>query len=243
MGGGLWVDYNLMTNIPGLFAGGEANFSDHGANRLGASALMQGLADGYFVLPFTVGNYIGTEASKRIGQRTFPEIKEDHPEVQKVVADVKARVEKLMNAPEPKHAPEYYHRKLGKIIWSKCGMARTKEGLEEALREIPKLREEFYQHVKITGAGADLNQTLERAGRVEDFFELGELMCIDALRREESCGGHFRVEYEEDGEALRDDEKFSYVAAWEFAGDPSNPTLQKEPLTFEHVMPTKRSYK
>ena len=148
--GGIWVDYNLMTTIPGLFSGGEANFSDHGANRLGASALMQGLADGYFVLPYTVGNYIGTEASKRVGQRTFPELGEDHPEVQKVVKDVKERVKRLMNAPEPKHGPDHYHRELGKIIWTKCGMSRTKAGLEEALREIPKLRADFEKHLKIS---------------------------------------------------------------------------------------------
>jgi succinate dehydrogenase / fumarate reductase flavoprotein subunit len=241
--GGIWVDYNLMTTIPGLFSGGEANFSDHGANRLGASALMQGLADGYFVLPYTVGNYIGTEASKRVGQRTFPELGEDHPEVQKVVKDVKARVSRLMNAPEPKHGPDHYHRELGKIIWSKCGMSRTKAGLEEALREIPKLRAEFEKHLKITGTGEELNQTLEKAGRVEDFFELGELMCLDALTREESCGGHFRAEHEEEGEALRDDENFAFVSAWGYTGNSAKPELHKEPLTFDYVKPSKRSYK
>jgi succinate dehydrogenase / fumarate reductase flavoprotein subunit len=234
--GGLWVDYNLQTTIPGLFAGGEANFSDHGANRLGASALMQGLADGYFVLPFTVGNYLGEV-------RSLPELSSDHPDVKQAVSEVEARIDKLMNAPDPKHAPEYFHRKLGKIIWTKCGMSRSKEGLEEALREIPKLREQFWREVKVTGSGDELNQTLERAGRVADFFELGELMCIDALDRNESCGGHFREEYEENGEALRDDEKYSYVAAWEWTGDPSEPKLNQEPLTFEYVKPTKRSYK
>ncbi|MBW2510128.1 MAG: fumarate reductase/succinate dehydrogenase flavoprotein subunit [Deltaproteobacteria bacterium] len=234
--GGLWVDYNLETTIPGLFAGGEANFSDHGANRLGASALMQGLADGYFVLPFTVGNYLGEV-------RTLPPLGEDHPDVKKAVADVEARIEKLTNAPDPKHAPEHFHRLLGKIIWTKCGMSRSKEGLEEALREIPKLREQFWREVKITGSGDTLNQTLERAGRVADFFELGELMCLDALKREESCGGHFREEHEENGEALRDDENFSYVAAWEWTGNPSEPRLSKEPLSFEYVKPSKRSYK
>ena len=234
--GGLWVDYNLETTVPGLFAGGEANFSDHGANRLGASALMQGLADGYFVLPFTIGNYLGEV-------RTLPPLPEDHPDVRSAVAGVEERMRKLMNAPDPKHAPEHFHRLLGKIIWTKCGMSRTKEGLEEALREIPKLRDQFWREVKITGSGETLNQTLERAGRVADFFELGELMCLDALEREESCGGHFREEYEENGEALRDDENFSYVAAWEWTGNPSAPTLNKEPLSFEYVKPSKRSYK
>ncbi|MCB9625915.1 MAG: fumarate reductase/succinate dehydrogenase flavoprotein subunit [Sandaracinaceae bacterium] len=241
--GGIWVDYNLMTTIPGLFAGGEANFSDHGANRLGASALMQGLADGYFVLPYTVGNYIGTEASKRIGQRTFPEIGTDHPEVQKTLKDVKERIKRLMSAPEPKYGPDYFHRELGKIIWTKCGMSRTKEGLEEALRQIPKLRAEFDKHLKITGTGEELNQTLEKAGRVEDFFELGQLMCIDALTREESCGGHFRAEHEEDGEAARDDDNFAFVSAWGYTGDTAKPELNKEPLTFDYVKPSKRSYK
>ncbi len=234
--GGLWVDYNLETTIPGLFAAGECNFSDHGANRLGASALMQGLADGYFVLPFTVGNYLGEV-------RTLPPLSEDHPDVTKAVGAVQSRIQKLMNAPDPKHAPEHFHRLLGKIIWKKCGMSRNKEGLEEALREIPELREQFWREVRITGSGEGLNQTLERAGRVADFFELGELMCRDALDREESCGGHFREEYQENGEALRDDESFSYVAAWEWTGGPSEPRLHKEPLTFEYVKPTKRSYK
>jgi succinate dehydrogenase / fumarate reductase flavoprotein subunit len=234
--GGLWVDYNLQTTIPGLFSGGEANFSDHGANRLGASALMQGLADGYFVLPFTVGNYLGEV-------RTLPSLPENHADVTKAVRAVEERIQKLMNAPEPKHAPEYFHRKLGRIIWTKCGMSRSKEGLEEALREIPKLRDQFWREVKIVGSGSDLNQTLERAGRVADFFELGELMCIDALQRDESCGGHFREEYEENGEALRDDENFSYVSAWEWTGNPGEPRLHKEPLTFEYVKPSKRSYK
>jgi succinate dehydrogenase / fumarate reductase flavoprotein subunit len=234
--GGLWVDYNLQTTIPGLFAGGEANFSDHGANRLGASALMQGLADGYFVLPFTVGNYLGEV-------RTLPALSEDHADVVKTVAAVEERIQKLMNAPDPKHAPEYFHRKLGRIIWTQCGMSRNKEGLEEALREIPKLREQFWREVKIVGSGSELNQTLERAGRVADFFELGELMCIDSLQREESCGGHFREEHQENGEALRDDEHFSYVSAWEWTGAPGEPRLNKEPLAFEYVKPSKRSYK
>ncbi|MDH3624597.1 MAG: fumarate reductase/succinate dehydrogenase flavoprotein subunit [Myxococcales bacterium] len=234
--GGLWVDYNLEATIPGLFVGGEANFSDHGSNRLGASALMQGLADGYFVLPFTVGNYLGHI-------RTLPPLSEDHPDVQAAIQAVDDRVRKLMNAPDPKHAPEHFHRQLGKVIWEKCGMSRNAEALEEALEKIPELREQFWREVKITGSGKDLNQTLERAGRVADFFELGELMCIDALNRKESCGGHFREEYQEKGEALRDDTNFSYVAAWEWTGNPAEPRLHKEPLTFEYVKPTKRSYK
>jgi succinate dehydrogenase / fumarate reductase flavoprotein subunit len=234
--GGLWVDYNLETTIPGLFCGGEANFSDHGANRLGASALMQGLADGYFVLPTTVGNYLGEV-------RALPALTEDHADVTRAVKAVEERIHKLMNAPEPKYAPEHFHRKLGRIIWTKCGMSRNREGLEEALREIPKLRDQFWREVKITGTGAELNQTLERAGRVADFLELGELMCIDALKREESCGGHFREEHEENGEALRDDDNFSYVAAWEWTGNPGEPRLNKEPLSFEYVKPSKRSYK
>jgi len=241
--GGLWVDYNLMSTIPGLFVGGEANFSDHGANRLGASALMQGLADGYFVLPYTVGNYIGTEASKRIGKPTFEPIDQEHPEVKKAIAAVEERTKKLLHAPEPKHTPDYFHRKLGALLWDKCGMSRTKEGLEEALQIIPKLREQFWREVKVTGTGAELNQTLERAGRVADFLELGELMCIDALTREESCGGHFREEHQADGEAKRDDDNFAYSAAWGWTGDPSKPELNKEPLTFEYVKLATRSYK
>jgi succinate dehydrogenase / fumarate reductase flavoprotein subunit len=234
--GGLWVDYNLMTPIDGLFAGGEANFSDHGANRLGASALMQGLADGYFILPFTIGNYLGTK-------RTFAKLTEDHPEVQKAIKAVEERLHKLMNAPDPKHPPEYFHRELGMILWEKCGMSRNAAGLKEALEEIPKLRDRFWREVKVSGAAEELNQTLERAGRVADFFELGELMCIDALHREESAGGHFREEHEEEGEAKRDDDNFQYVAAWGWTGAPGAPELHKEPLAFEYVMPTKRSYK
>ncbi|MFW6067561.1 MAG: fumarate reductase/succinate dehydrogenase flavoprotein subunit, partial [Myxococcota bacterium] len=235
--GGLWVDYNLMTTVEGLFAGGEANFSDHGANRLGASALMQGLADGYFILPYTLANYLATH-------RHFEKVDEGHPEVKKVVADVKDKIGKLLDAPDPKHTPDHYHRKLGRIIWDHCGMSRTADGLKKALEEIPKLREEFWQHVKVPGTGEQLNQTLERAGRVADFFELGELMCRDALHREESCGCHYREEYTtEEGEADRRDHEFQYVAAWEYTGDLSNPTLHKEPLEFEFVKPTTRSYK
>ena len=234
--GGLWVDYNRMTTIPGLFAGGEANFSDHGANRLGASALMQGLADGYFVLPTTVAAYLA--------DTKFDSVAEDHPAVKKAVADVEARIQKITSAPDPKHSPDYFHRKLGHIIWDYCGMARNKAGLEHALREIPKLREQFYREVKIPGTAAEFNQTLERALRVADFIELGELMCLDALTREESCGGHFREEHStEDGEAKRDDENFTFVSAWQWSGDPSKPTLHKEKLEFEYVHPTVRSYK
>lgn len=234
--GGLWVDYNLMSTIDGLFVGGEANFSDHGANRLGASALMQGLADGYFILPFTIGNYLGTK-------RNFKEIGDDHPAVKDALNEVTDRIKGLMNAPDPKHAPEYYHRKLGAIMWDKCGMARNKAGLEEAIEEIPKLYEEFKRHVKISGSGESFNQCLERAGRTADFFELGLLMCKDALAREESCGGHFREEHQEEGEAARDDENFSYVAAWAWNGESGSQKLIKEPLSFEYVKPTKRSYK
>ncbi|MFW5875235.1 MAG: fumarate reductase/succinate dehydrogenase flavoprotein subunit [Myxococcota bacterium] len=235
--GGLWVDYNLMTNIEGLFAGGEANFSDHGANRLGASALMQGLADGYFVLPYTLANYLATH-------RDFEPVTDDHPEVKKAVSDVRSRIDALLNAPAPEHGPDHYHRRLGRIIWDHCGMSRNAEGLEKALEEIPKLREEFWQHIKITGTGEGLNQTLERAGRVADFMELGELMCLDALQREESCGCHYREEYvTPEGEADRRDDQFQYVAAWEHTGDLSKPTLHKEELEFEFVTPSTRSYK
>ncbi len=235
--GGLWVDYNLMSTIDGLFVGGEANFSDHGANRLGASALMQGLADGYFVLPFTIGNYLGTE-------RNFDGVSEDHPDVRAAVDDVNSRISSLLSAPKAKHAPQWFHRKLGSIIWHQCGMSRNGEGLSQAIDDIRELREQFHREVKVTGGEGEFNQTLERAGRVADFMELGELMCRDALDRAESCGGHFREEHQtEDGEAARRDDEFSYVAAWEFSGDPAQPTLHKEPLTFEYVKPVQRSYK
>jgi len=234
--GGIWVDYELQTTIPGLFAAGEANFSDHGANRLGASALMQGLADGYFVLPATVPNYLASTK--------FDTVAEDAPEVKKAIAVVEERIKKITSAPEPKHSPSWFHRKLGNIMWEYCGMGRTKEGLTKALQEIPKLREQFYREVKIPGTPEEFNQTLEIAMRTADFIELGELMCIDALNREESCGGHFREEHATDeGEAERDDENFQYVAGWEWSGDPSNPILNKEPLVFEKVKPAQRSYK
>jgi succinate dehydrogenase / fumarate reductase flavoprotein subunit len=233
--GGLWVDYELMTTVPGLYALGEANFSDHGANRLGASALMQGLADGYFVIPYTVGNYLADEI------RT-PNIPTDHPafvEAEKAVAD---RIAKLKGI-NGKQTVESFHKRLGKIMWDKCGMARNKEGLEWAIQEIRKLKAEFWSDVRIPGEINEMNPELDKANRVADFIELGELMCLDALQREESCGGHFREEHQtEDGEALRHDDKFMYVAAWEYKGD-SNWTLHKEELNYEVVKPSQRSYK
>jgi len=233
--GGLWVDYNLQSTIAGLFVGGEANFSDHGANRLGASALMQGLADGYFVLPVTVSNYL---ASVKPGA---PD--QSHPEVKRTVTEVEARIEKLL-AIGGKRTPDSFHRELGTLMWDYCGMARTAKGLQFALDKIPELRDEFYSDLSIVGGGEELNQMLEKAGRVADFFELAELTCRDALDREESAGGHFREEYQtEDGEAKRDDDAFSYVAAWEFTGQTDSPKLHKEPLTFEYVHPSQRSYK
>ncbi len=233
--GGLWVDYNLMSTIPGLFVGGEANFSDHGANRLGASALMQGLADGYFVLPYTVANYLA-QTPKNTADAS-------HPEVLAAVQSVKDRVQKLLSI-QGTRTPDSFHRELGNIIWNYCGMARTEEGLKKALELIPKLREEFWQNVRVTGSGQELNQTLEKAGRVADFLELGELMCRDALERRESCGGHFREESQtEEGEALRNDEEYQFVSAWAFAGDGQAPVLHKEALEFEYVKPTQRSYK
>jgi succinate dehydrogenase / fumarate reductase flavoprotein subunit len=233
--GGLWVDYNLMSTIPGLHVAGEANFSDHGANRLGASALMQGLADGYFVLPNTLGDYL---ASTRLEPVTA-----DAPEVKAAVADVATRTQRLL-AVKGTRTVASFHRELGKIMWEYCGMARNAEGLRTALELIPKLREEFWRDVMVPGEGADFNQTLEHAGRVADFLELGELMCRDALHREESCGGHFRLEHQTpDGEALRDDEHFAYVAAWEHAGDGRAPILNKEPLVYENIKLSQRSYK
>lgn len=232
--GGLWVDYNLMSTVPGLFVIGEANFSDHGANRLGASALMQGLADGYFIIPHTMGDYLATYKPSII--------KTDHPEFDKAAKEVKDFTNKLLSI-KGKRTVDDMHKQLGRIMWDKVGMARSEQGLKEAIQEIRKLREEFWNNVNIPGSGEDVNQTLERAGRLADYFELGELMAIDALHRNESCGGHFRVEYQyEDGEAKRDDEHFSYVAAWEFK-DVGNWELHKEPLVFEYVKPSIRSYK
>jgi succinate dehydrogenase / fumarate reductase flavoprotein subunit len=233
--GGLWVDYNLMSNVPGLHVGGEANFSDHGANRLGASALMQGLSDGYFILPATVSDYLGSNKLEPVSA--------DAPEVKAAVADVAERTRKLLSIQGTRTVASF-HRELGHIMWEYCGMARSAEGLKKALELIPKLRDEFWRDVRIPGAGTELNQTLEHAGRVADFLELGELMCRDALHREESCGGHFRVEHQTaDGEALRDDEHFAYVAAWQYAGPSAPPILNKEPLEFESVKLSTRSYK
>lgn len=233
--GGLWVDYELMTTVPGLYALGEANFSDHGANRLGASALMQGLADGYFVVPYTIGNYLADEI--RVSA-----IPTDHPafvEAEKEVAD---RINHLMNV-KGKQTVESFHKRLGKIMWDKCGMARNAEGLQQAIEEIRQLKKEFWSDVRIPGEVNEMNPELDKANRVADFIELGELMCIDALNRNESCGGHFREESQtEEGEALRDDVNFSYVSAWEFAGE-HNWNLHKEELEFEVAKPTQRSYK
>jgi succinate dehydrogenase / fumarate reductase flavoprotein subunit len=234
--GGLWVDYNLQTTIPGCFCTGEANFSDHGANRLGASALMQGLADGYFVLPYTIGNYLSDDI------RTGP-ISTDTEAFDKVEAEVRANLEKLLTA-KGKHPVDYYHKKLGKIMWNKCGMSRNAKELKEAIEEISALREDFYQNVRIPGGLDEMNPELEKAGRVADFLELGELFAKDALERNESCGGHFREEYQTpEGEALRDDENFRYVAAWEFKGAPKDAKLHKEELVFENVELKTRSYK
>ncbi|MEO8029823.1 MAG: fumarate reductase/succinate dehydrogenase flavoprotein subunit [Gemmatimonadota bacterium] len=233
--GGLWVDYNLMSSIPGLHVLGEANFSDHGANRLGASALMQGLADGYFVIPYTIGDYLA---------RTPPEpITLEHPDVRAAEQAVRARIGRLLSI-KGSRSVDSFHRELGKLLWDKCGMARDAAGLKEALVKIPAIREEFWRNVTVPGSGSDLNQSLERAGRVADFLEFAELMCVDALHREESCGGHFRTEYQTaDGEAERDDDHFAYVAAWEYQGDNRAPALNKEPLEFENVHLAQRSYK
>ncbi len=233
--GGLWVDYNLQSTIPGLFVLGEANFSDHGANRLGASALMQGLADGYFVIPYTLGNYL---AQVKPGG-----VDENHPECRAAKDAVQARAAKLLSIKGKKTVDEL-HRELGKVMWEDCGMARNAAGLDRAIQRIPEIREEFWNNVNVPGSGADLNQSLERAGRVADFLELGELMCRDALTREESCGGHFREEYQTgEGEALRDDEKFCHAAVWEYQGDNQAPLRHIEPLAFEHVHLAQRNYK
>lgn len=234
--GGLWVDYNLMTNVPGLFALGEANFSDHGANRLGASALMQGLADGYFVVPYTVGGYLADDI--RTGA-----IDVNSSEFEAVEKEVKDRLQKLVDN-NGSRSVDYFHKRLGRIMWEKCGMARNEKGLKEAIAEIRALREEFWKEVRVPGKLEGLNPELEKAGRVADFIELGELMCIDALDRNESCGGHFREEYQtEDGEAVRNDDDYRYVAAWEYSGNPSEPKLNKEELEFENVELKTRSYK
>ena len=233
--GGLWVDYDLMSTVPGLFVIGEANFSDHGANRLGASALMQGLADGYFVLPVTIGDYLAGQFGKKVSI--------DRPEFAATMAEVEDRVSRLLSA-KGTRSVDSYHRELGSIMWDYCGMARKAEGLRTALGKIRTLRDQYWRDVRVTGTNEEPNQALEKAGRVADFFELGELMCIDALHREESAGGHFRVEYQTpEGEAERDDEKFRYVAAWEYKGEGSEPVLHKEPLEYEEVKLAVRSYK
>ncbi|WP_052851789.1 fumarate reductase/succinate dehydrogenase flavoprotein subunit [Streptomyces avicenniae] len=232
--GGLWVDYDLQTTVPGLFAIGEANFSDHGANRLGASALMQGLADGYFILPATLADFLA--------RHPHDEIPPDHPAVTDAVSEVTDRLYRLLSN-NGDRTPDSFHRELGEILWDKCGMARTDAGLREALERIPALREEFWRRVRVPGSGSDLNQSLEKANRVADHLELAELMCLDALHRTESCGGHFREESRTDGgEAERRDEEFSYAAAWEFTGTGTAPVLHREQLLFEYVHPTQRSY-
>ncbi len=232
--GGLWVDYDLQSTIPGLFVAGEANFSDHGANRLGASALMQGLADGYFVIPYTIGGYL---AGQKPGAVTA-----DRPEFARAIADVQDMTKKLLSI-QGKRTVDDFHRALGKIMWSKCGMARNEAGLKQAIAEIQALRAEFWQNVKVLGSDATLNQSLEKAGRVADFLEFGELMCRDALERRESCGGHFREEWQDDGEAKRDDENFRHAAVWEYAGKDKTPVRHQEQLEFENVHLAVRSYK
>lgn len=236
--GGLWVDYNLESTISGLFVGGEANFSDHGANRLGASALMQGLADGYFVLPYTVGNYLGQQGVASAGS-----VSTDDPAFAEVEAEVRGRIDSLLSIGGTQ-SPRSFHKRLGHIIWEYCGMARSESGLKEAIAKIDDLRKEFWSDLRVTGGADGLNPELERAGRVADFIEFGSLMCRDALMRQESCGGHFRVEHQTDeGEALRDDENFTFVGVWEYLGDEAEPKLHKEPLVYENVQLATRSYK
>ncbi len=233
--GGLWVDYDLMSTIPGLFVGGEANFSDHGANRLGASALMQGLADGYFILPYTLGDYLVRGGLAKVDAT--------HASFRDAEREVRARTEQLLSIAGDRTV-DSFHRELGTILWNEAGMARSKESLVRALDRIPRIRDEFWKRVRVTGTGAELNQELERAGRVADYFELAELLCFDALHRNESCGGHFRVEYQTpDGEALRNDAEYAYVAAWEWKGPNDAPVLHKEPLQFESIALQQRSYK
>jgi succinate dehydrogenase / fumarate reductase flavoprotein subunit len=233
--GGTWVDYGLMSTVPGLFVVGEANFSDHGANRLGASGLMQGLGDGYFILPYTVGNYFASTKPAKVTA--------SHAEFKKVEEIMRQFTKRLLSINGNRSATSF-HKELGKLMWENCGMARTRQSLETNLKRIPELREEFWKNVKVTGSGEELNQNLEHAGRVADFLEFAELLCLDALRREESCGGHFRVEHQtEDGEAKRDDTNFAYVGAWEFKGTDQKPELHKEPLVYEEVHLATRSYK
>jgi succinate dehydrogenase / fumarate reductase flavoprotein subunit len=234
--GGVWVDYNLMTTIPGCYAIGEANFSDHGANRLGASALMQGLADGYFVLPYTIGDYLADDI--RTGS-----IDTQLPEFEKAEAAVKAQIEGFLSN-KGKNSVDYYHRKLGKIMWDKCGMSRNEKDLKEAIKEIQELREDFYKNVNVPGKADEFNEQLAKAGRVADFLELGELFAKDALERTESCGGHFREESQTpEGEALRDDENFTFVSAWEYKGAPAKAKLHKEELNYQEIEVKTRSYK
>jgi succinate dehydrogenase / fumarate reductase flavoprotein subunit len=234
--GGLWVDYNLMSSVPGLFVLGEANFSDHGANRLGASALMQGLADGYFIIPYTIGNYLAS-CQPVADQVTML------PEFQEALAQAKHRIHRLMSI-KGRRSVDDFHKQIGRLLWDKCGMARNEKGLKEALSSIPAIRSEFWENVSILGSDENLNQSLERAGRVADFMEFAELIVTDALHRRESCGGHFREEYQTpEGEARRDDENFCYAAAWQYQGLDKEPVLHKEPLTFENVSLSQRSYK
>jgi succinate dehydrogenase / fumarate reductase flavoprotein subunit len=224
-----------MTTIPGLYAIGEANFSDHGANRLGASALMQGLADGYFILPYTIGDYLATTKLEKVDS--------SHAAVRDAESGVVKMTNRLLEI-RGKRTVTSFHRELGKLLWDDCGMGRTEAGLKKALQRVPELREEFWKNVNVLGGGEEFNQALENAGRVADFLEFGELMCLDALQRNESCGGHFREEFQTpDGEALRDDANYSYAAAWEYAGVGKQPILNKEPLTFDYVHPSQRSYK
>ncbi|MGZ4988759.1 MAG: fumarate reductase/succinate dehydrogenase flavoprotein subunit, partial [Limisphaerales bacterium] len=231
----LWVDYNLMSSIPGCYVLGEANFSDHGANRLGASALMQGLADGYFVLPYTIGDYFATAKQ--------PKPKADSAEFKQAVQQATDLTKKMLSI-NGKRTVNSFHKELGTLMWENCGMARTEKSLKEALQKIPALREEFWKNVKVAGSNDELNQNLEHAARVADFLEFAELLCTDALHRNESCGGHFRAEYQtEDGEAKRDDQNYAYVAAWEYAGPGKAPILNKEPLVYEEVHMSTRSYK
>jgi succinate dehydrogenase / fumarate reductase flavoprotein subunit len=233
--GGLWVDYNLMSTVPGLFVIGEANFSDHGANRLGASALMQGLADGYFVLPYTIGDYLARGGYEKVAA--------DHAACRAAQNEARERLQKLLGA-AGKRTADSFHRELGRIVWNHCGMSRNAAGLKEAIGKVAELREVFWRDVKVPGSGEDTNQALEVAARVADHFELGELMCRDALERDESCGAHFRVEHvTEDGEAKRDDEKFSHASVWEWTGEGREHRLHIESLEFENVKLAQRSYK
>jgi len=233
--GGLWVDYQLMSTIPGLFVIGEANFSDHGANRLGASALMQGLADGYFILPYTVGNYLASTQ--------FDNVDVSHPACKEAEASVNEITRRLL-AVKGKRTVDSLHRELGKLVWEHCGMSREEGGLQTAIGKIGELREEFWKNITVPGSDEDINQALEKAGRLADYFELADLMCRDALERRESCGGHFRVDWQTpEGEALRDDENFSHVAVWEYQGEGKQPLRHSEWLSFEYVKPAQRSYK